>query len=247
MSRKTIIILAAGKGNRMKSEKPKVLHEVKNKSMLDWVVGNCKLYTDNIILVYSDLIENYVEKYKPDIKLAKQEEPKGTAHATACALDFISETDVVGVIYGDNPLINTKIISQLFDHLESSKSDCVTLAFENDSENQYGRIVTDARGEFKSIVESKFASPEQSKITLCNSGIMAFAPSALHKYLPFCLKHDESHPDRELYLTDIIEHCVKNGGKVDYYKTKNKYSVLGVNTQKELKIAEEILDRENIE
>lgn len=233
---KQIIILAAGRGSRMKSELPKVMHKVGGKPMVQRVIDSCAKITDDLILVYSDHLKDFLSSLS-SCKFAEQKLQLGTAHAVAAADNFIDKNKNIGVIYGDNPLITEHIISELFAFMEQQKSAVVTLAFEYNKDNQYGRIVVDEHGKFKRIVEAKFATKEQLKITICNSGIMVFAPGILEKYLPQCLIAKPEQPDRELYLTDIIEVCSKAGEKVDYYIPNDSDLVIGVNTKDELENA----------
>ena len=122
-----IIILAAGKGSRMKSDLPKVMHKVSGKSMLEHVVDNCRKVTDDLVLVYSDHIEPYLHLFEDKYKLVKQEDQLGTAHAVSVAKSLFNQQDPIGVIYGDNPLISTEIIFGLFEHLHANSSKAVTL------------------------------------------------------------------------------------------------------------------------
>lgn len=241
--RKQIIILAAGKGTRMQSELPKVMHKVGDKSMLEHVVFNCKNVTDNLVLVYSDHLNPYLESFEARCKFVKQEKQLGTAHAVSVAKDLFDEEEYIGVIYGDNPLITSKIIDDLFTHLKKTNSKAVTLAFECREPNQYGRIVTDNEGNFLKIVETKFANEEEKKITLCNSGIMAFAPSILGKYIDECLIVDSKNPEKEAYLTTIIEVCATHGEKVTYFESENPNLVIGVNTLDELQNANSFINK----
>jgi UDP-N-acetylglucosamine pyrophosphorylase len=158
----------------------------------------------------------------------------GTAHAVSVAKELFSNKDNIGVIYGDNPLISPTIIKELFASLIKEDSKACTLAFRHDKPNHYGRIILDSDGNFQKIVEAKFATEEERKITLCNSGIMAFAPGILEKYIDQCLIQDDSNPGRELYLTNIIEVCCANGEKVSYYQSSEHEAVVGINTQEEL-------------
>lgn len=236
-----IIILAAGKGSRMKSTLPKVMHEVGGKPMLEHVVSNCRQVTNDLVLVYSHHLEPYLDKFANRCKLAYQAEALGTAPAVAAAKDFFSKDEVIGVIYGDNPLITPNIISGLFQHLEATGSKVVTLAFEYDKPNQYGRIIIDENNNFVKIVEAKFATNEEKNITLCNSGIMAFAPNILEKYIDKCLVNDSANMQTELYLTKIIEICATGGEKVSYYKSTQHDLVIGINNQEELQTANSII------
>ena len=231
-----IIILAAGKGSRMQSELPKVMHEVGGKPMVQRVIDSCRKVTEDLVLVYSEHVKEFLPLFD-GCKFAEQKIQKGTAHAVAAASDKIDLSKNIGVIYGDNPLITDDIISELFAFMQQEKSAVVTLAFEYDKENQYGRIVVDEQGRFAQIVEAKFANEDQLKITICNSGIMVFAPGILNKYLPQCLVPHADNPERELYLTDIIEVCSKAGEKVDYYIPSDSEKVIGVNTKDELENA----------
>jgi len=228
-----IIILAAGKGSRMESDLPKVMHEVAGKSMIERVVENCSKVTSDLVLVYSDHLLPYLHLFK-QCKLAKQEQQLGTAHAVSVATSLIDSSKLTAVIYGDNPLITASIINGLFQHLEDSSSAVVTLALECNVPNQYGRIILNDEGEFKKIVEFKFASEKERSLTLCNSGIMAFAPGILSKYLPKCLISDPKLPERELYLTDIIAVCSEAGEKVSYHTSEDHALLVGVNTKAEL-------------
>lgn len=239
-----IIILAAGKGSRMKSELPKVMHKVAGKPMLEHVIDNCLKVSNDLILVYSDHIKEFLPEFSNKCTLVKQEEQLGTAHAVFVAKDKFDPDQPIGVIYGDNPLITADIIQNMFNHMQKTDSKAVTLAFEYDKPNAYGRIVVDSEGNFEKIVEAKFASPEEKKITLCNSGIMSFAPGILNKYIEACLRSDSDNPQKELYLTEIIEICAQHGEKVSYYISDNYNLVLGVNTQEELRNANSIIDKQ---
>ncbi len=240
---KQIIILAAGKGSRMKSDLPKVMHKVNGKPMLEHVVDNCSKVSDNLVLVYSNHIAEFLPEFADRCEFVKQEEQLGTAHAVFVAKDKFDSEKPIGVIYGDNPLITVETIQGLFDYMRDTDSKIVTLAFEYDKPNAYGRIVVDEEGNFEKIVESKFANPEEKKITLCNSGIMAFAPGVLNKYIDDCLDFGNGNTEKELYLTEIIEICARNKGKVSYYISDDHNSVLGVNTMEELQKANSIIDK----
>jgi UDP-N-acetylglucosamine pyrophosphorylase len=227
-----IIILAAGNGSRMSSSLPKVMHQVDGKPMIERVLDNCASVSGDIVLVYSQILLEHLTPYKHLCKLALQESPKGTAHAVDAAREYFSASKPIMVIYGDNPLITADIIQDLAKHQRSTNSAAVTLAFDRNDPAQYGRIVTDEHGKFLKIVEHKNATDMIRKITLCNSGIMVFAPGILQKYLPYCL--EGADPATELYLTKIIEVCAHAGEKVTYFKAHNADLVLGVNTQEEL-------------
>lgn len=170
---KQIVILAAGKGSRMKSNLPKVMHKIGDKTMLQMVVDHAYGVTKDIVLVYSDHIAKYLSAFENKCKFALQDKQLGTAHAVWVASALINNNIQNAVIYGDNPLITPEIIIELFNYLETSRSAIVTLAFEHEKPNAYGRIILDEKGNFKKIVEFKVATEPEKKIKLCNSGIMA--------------------------------------------------------------------------
>jgi len=243
---KQIIILAAGKGSRMKSNLPKVMHKVGSKPMLQMVVDNAYAVTNDIILVYSDHIVEYLPIFENKCKFALQENQLGTAHAVWVANSLINHNIQNAVIYGDNPLITPSIITELFEHLEVSKAAIAALVFEHEEPNEYGRIILDENGDFKKIVEFKVATDLEKKIKLCNSGIMAFAPGVLEKYLLACVEQSLGHSGKELYLTEIIQICSNAGEKVTYYTSKNHQLVIGVNTQEELEVANKIISNQQL-
>lgn len=234
-----LILLAGGSGTRMCSNIPKVLHLVAGKTMIERVIYNASQVTNDIILVYSDQILEHLKPYKNMCKLVLQENPMGTAHAVSVALPLIDNTKINAVIFGDNPLITPALINILINKLIETNSSLITLAFERSDPAQYGRIITDELGNFLKIVEFKFATNEEKKLTLCNSGIMAFAPEVLSKYLLECLS-DNHHDSAEFYLPDMVEICKRYGEKVTYLLAPNPHEVMGVNTKAELEEANNI-------
>lgn len=235
-----IIILAAGKGTRMQSDLPKVMHKVGDKPMLEHVVNNCSRVSDDLVLVYSDHLKEFLPNFSDRCRLARQDQQLGTAHAVHVAKKYFSKDEPIAVIYGDNPLITPEIINNLCEHMQKTKSQITTLAFEYDGPNAYGRIIVGPDGEFEKIIEYKFATPEERKQTLCNSGIMSFAPGILQKYIDKCLNMDEES-GKEMYLTEIIEICQQAGEKTSYYLSDSS-KLVGVNTQEELTRANSILN-----
>lgn len=228
-----IIILAAGNGSRMESSLPKVMHKVGGIPMIERVLNNAKKVTEDIILVHSSGLIPYLTPYRKICKFTLQKEQLGTAHAVQAAENLIDHSKYVIVIYGDNPLITSDIIHDLSSHLYHTEAAVCTLAFEREDPAQYGRIITDEVGNFVKITEFKDANDKEKKITLCNSGIMGFAPQILKKYLPLCL--NPLILQKEFYLTRIIEICANNNEKVSYYLSPDSESVVGINTQAELR------------
>jgi UDP-N-acetylglucosamine pyrophosphorylase len=229
---KQIVILAAGKGSRMNSEIPKPMQLVKDRPMLDVIISAAADVTKDIILVHSDSLNPYLDRYH-DRTLVKQDQQLGTAHAVFCALNAIRQDTLVTVIYADHPFIDSSVINRISSQLVNSDYSCMTLASIQEEHNAYGRIVHSGP-EILDIIEFKDLSEEQKNIKLCNSAVMSFAPGVLHEFLPMILEKPQTH---EYYLTSIVRLLVQHNKKVSYVIDQEyKYSI-GVNTQSELKMA----------
>jgi bifunctional UDP-N-acetylglucosamine pyrophosphorylase/glucosamine-1-phosphate N-acetyltransferase len=243
----SILILAAGKGTRMKSDLPKVLHKVANREMLNLVIDEAKiLKPKNITIVVSEEMKNFEEKIlaaHPEVKISfvLQKERKGTAHAVSTGLtSFEKENDKRSVandlgqkliiLYGDTPLTNHVTIKKMADKLEDF-SLCI-LGFDDEEENAYGRLVVDAKGHLERIVEFKDATDEERKIALCNSGVVAVDGKKIKSLLDQVKNNNASG---EFYLTDIVAIAGEMGLKRTFIKTELE-EVLGVNSRVELAI-----------
>ncbi|WP_347938848.1 sugar phosphate nucleotidyltransferase [Rickettsia oklahomensis] len=238
-----IIILAAGKGTRMESNLPKVMHKVGGVPMLETVLKNSLEVTNDVVIVYSEKLKRYLMPYEHMCRFVLQKEPKGTAHATYTAIDLIDENKIILVLYGDHPLITPKLIHELIDYLSLTNSALVTLSFERENPTWYGRIATDKNGDLLEIIEYKNASEEEKKIKLCNSGIMAFSIGMLNKYLPLFATNITGN--KEVYLTEIVKICKNHGEKVSYLLSTDHDLIIGVNNKHELEEANNIFSKNN--
>lgn len=228
-----IIILAGGDGKRMDTFLPKVMNQVQGKPMLEMVIDNVSMVTNDIILVHSEKLFDYIQPYKNVCKFALQKEPLGTAHAAYSALKHIDNNKINLIIYGDNPFIASNIMSSLIQHLVQTDAALVILGFMFDKPNQCGKIVTDSKGNLLKIVEFKQATDIEKCIKLCNSGIMAFKPGILHKYLPYCLNQTKCTID-EFYLTQLVEICQNQGERINYLISSDDYGMISINTNEDL-------------
>ncbi len=229
-----IVIMAAGRGKRMESDLPKAMHKIGDKTMLEMIMDNSMAVTSDIVLIYSDILAPYINGL--NCKKALQEEPLGTGHAVACALSQIDKNKIVIVLCGDNPFIGPDIMENMlsdFDH------DILIMAFNRANPRGYGRIILDDKGYVEKIIECKQTNDEQQKISLCNSGIMIFAPGVLHKMLPELMNDDKSG---EYYLTNLVGLAYDAGLKTGYFLTSNE-TVIGVNTKEELAMANEYYEK----
>lgn len=251
----SIIILSAGKGSRMKSNLPKVLHKIANRSMIDMVIDQAlELNPENLCLVvandfldYKSTILNnhheYLTKNNLNINFVIQQQRLGTGHAVSCAINHLKKNSSklnkkFLVLYGDTPLISSQTLKKMLTKLEES-SVCV-LAFEDDEENSYGRLIIDDQGYLQEIIEFKDANSNQRQINLCNSGVMAIAGQEIDHLLS---KIDNKNHAQEYYLTDIVAIAQKLGLKRSFIKTNN-VEVLGVNSRAELANLEKIKQKQ---
>ncbi len=231
----SILILAAGKGTRMKSDLPNVMHKVANREMLNLVIDEAKtLNPQNITIVISEEMQNFSEKIiksHPEIKISfsLQKERKGTAHAVLTGIENLQNlSGKVLILYGDTPLTSCATMQKMIEKLHDF-SLCV-LGFEEESENAYGRLVIDQQGHLERIVEFKDASEEEKKIALCNSGVVAVDGVKIKELLSLVKNNNAAG---EFYLTDIVGIAGELGLKRTFIKTSGE-EVLGVNSRFEL-------------
>lgn len=241
MSNKTsIILLAAGKGTRMNSELPKVLHKLKDKELVKYVLDNAfKLNPKEIIVVVGykkELVINALSGY--EVKFAEQSEQLGTGHAVKCALPLVNDdSENILVLYGDMPMITESTLEKMIDSHSTNQSKITILTGKSEYYLKYGRIIRNADNEIERIVEEKDASEEEKKIRELNLGICLFHKTELVNSINEITDNNQSH---EYYLTDLIKILRDKGHKVNSYMTENSLEVLGVNTSDELERIEKI-------
>lgn len=233
----TVIILAAGKGTRMKSPLPKVLHPVAGRPMVEKVIVASKQAgaTELRVIVGHGqaLVRSVVEPM--GAKCFSQDEQLGTAHAVRCAKPEDIQGDVV-IMNGDHPLIEGSDIQDFVGQFRSSKCDLAVVTAKVKHPGEFGRIVRN-HGELMAIVEAKDASVETLKIDEINTGIYIAKAEVLAEYLP---KISNNNSKKEFYITDLISLCIQDQLKVKALIATPKVAV-GVNTQKELANATRLL------
>jgi bifunctional UDP-N-acetylglucosamine pyrophosphorylase/glucosamine-1-phosphate N-acetyltransferase len=226
-----VIILAAGKGTRMYSDKPKVLHEVAGKPMLEHVLETChELGADKLHVVYGfagDLLRERISDEK--INWVLQEEQKGTGHAIDVAMPHVSDESTVLVLYGDVPLISSRSLRAL---LETAGSNAVGLmtAYLDDA-GAYGRIIRDENKNFRAIIEYQDADPDQRLINEINTGFLC-APAARLRQWVESIESDNAQG--EYYLTDIFAMAVAEGVAVETCEPIDHEEILGINNRLDL-------------
>ena len=234
------IILAAGEGTRMKSKKPKVLHEIMKKSMLDYVMDTAKgCGAQAICVVIGHQAEAVREAAaRQDVVFAVQTERKGTGHAVKMAGDFIEDDKDTLILYGDTPLITAKTLkSVIAEHREAQNSVTVVSAVVRDPTG-YGRIIRNVDGQFVKSVEHKDASEEEKTVREINTGIYVFHGRDLKQALGR-LKNDNAQG--EYYLPDCLEILLRDGKRVGAYIAADEREFFGVNSRVQLAEAAAIL------
>ena len=232
----TAIILAAGKGSRMKSSLSKPLHKIAGFEMISWVIDAAtSAGAEHIIPVISDDTPELAE-FLSDYSLAIQKNQKGTADAVMAALPhFKNVAQPIIVLYADTPFINKDILCELLNKIKSGSDICV-LGFTEENPHGYGRLVTSSNGSLEYIIEDSEASTSEKMINNVNAGIMAFNGSIIEENIK---KITPSNSREEYFLTDIVSVGYKNKLSVDYILTGKEY-VIGINTLEQLAIAEAV-------
>ncbi|MBW3666876.1 MAG: bifunctional UDP-N-acetylglucosamine diphosphorylase/glucosamine-1-phosphate N-acetyltransferase GlmU, partial [Actinobacteria bacterium] len=227
-----VIVLAAGEGNRMKSDLPKVAHPVAGVSLVGWVLRAARELDSKTIVVVVGHGEDIVRAHLPgDVVVARQEEQLGTAHATRigmAALDDIDPEDVVVILYGDVPLLSDATLSSLASLGPGDTARLVTADLEDPT--GYGRVIRDDDGRITEVVEQRDCTPEQREITEINAGIYAVRAGPLLESLA---QVDAQNSQGEYYLTDVVGILASKGDRLEAVKASAE-EVSGINSQDQL-------------
>ncbi len=241
---KCAVILAAGKGTRMKSELPKVVHKVCGKEMVNHVIDNIKKANIEDINV---IIGNEAEKVKKvsenrEVTYSVQDKQLGTGHAVMCAKEFLKNKEgYVAIFTGDAPLIQKSSIEKLMKFAEDGEFDGVVLTALLENPFGYGRIIRDEIGEVNKIVEHKDCSKEELKVNEINSGMYCFKIKRLLESLD---KISNDNSQGEYYLPDVIKIIKSEKGSIGAISIPFD-EIIGVNSRVQLAQAEKIM-RERI-
>ena len=231
MSKVNFVILAAGKGTRMRSALPKVLHKLSGRSMLGHVVAAVEsLGEAKKIIVTGHGAQQVEQQFKsPTTIFTQQKEQLGTGHAVQMAIPKLCSDAVVIVLYGDVPLILPATIKKILAVVTESTMGLLTIHLEDPQ--GYGRIIRDINGDITEIVEQKDASVEQLKITEVNTGVLALRSSQLSEWLP---KINNNNAQGEYYLTDLVAIARAANVEVISVNPESATEVEGVNNRVQL-------------
>ncbi|MCM1992066.1 bifunctional UDP-N-acetylglucosamine diphosphorylase/glucosamine-1-phosphate N-acetyltransferase GlmU [Oceanirhabdus seepicola] len=234
------IILAAGKGTRMKSEIHKVLHKVCGKEMINHVVDNIeKAGIDDIHVVVGSLVEEVkkgIKKY--DVTYHLQEEQLGTGHAVMCARKALEGKEgTVVILVGDGPMITESMLKELLEYHNEHDYKATVITSEFHEPRKYGRIVRAENRDLEKIVEFRDCTEDEKKIKEINSGMYCFDIKVLVEHID---KLSNDNSQKEYYLTDMIEILKSEGYKTGAFIVENEL-ITAVNSREELAIAEKIM------
>ena len=244
-----VLIMAAGLGTRMKSNRAKVLHELGGSPLIAHVARTAQALKPQAIIVVVGHQAEEVKRATVDAvgELAGfvvQEQQLGTGHAAECARNVLENSDsLVLVLYGDVPMIKIETLKKLIEHHNNAGAACTILSVRLENPTGYGRIIRDESGAFQEIVEQRDATDEQRQVKEINSGIYCFESRDLYN----ALRNVEPANDQgEYYITDVPAIILANGGTVSVFLHTDSREVSGINSRAELAEFENLIRRATI-
>ena len=240
------VILAAGKGTRMKSETPKVLHTIFDKTLVGYVieaVNNTGLADENFIIVghQAERVDEYIKENYSNAKTVLQEPQLGTGHAVSMVLPYLNNFDgEIIILCGDTPLITSETLKEFVENHRKNKSDLTVMSAIFDNPTNYGRIIRNANNNVEAIVEEKDANSEQKEIKEINAGIYCLN---WKKIKPAFSELKTNNAQGEYYLTDIIKWGHNQGLNVNAYTLKDNTEIYGINSKANLAEAAKYLNQ----
>ena len=240
MMKKYAVVLAAGKGTRMKSKLHKVLHPVLGKPMVEHAITNLeKIGVEKVVTVIGYEAESVKSVLGNRVEYAMQTEQLGTGHAVMMTKDQLQGLEGVTIVtYGDVPLLTESTLANLFDYHQSQEAALTVLTASANNPTGYGRIIRDKTGNVQRIVEQKDASLEELQVQEINTGVCCYNNQILFEALT---KINNNNSQGEYYLTDLVGIVRQMGEKVVAYKNSDFEETLGVNDRIQLAHAEKVL------
>jgi UDP-N-acetylglucosamine diphosphorylase/glucosamine-1-phosphate N-acetyltransferase len=236
-----VIVLAAGKGTRMKSSLAKVLQELNGKPLLNYVLDSLASLNSVLSIVVVGFQSEIVKKKFAGrgLLFVEQKEQLGTGHAAQQAKTTLRNFfgDVL-IVCGDMPFIKPQTLVDLLNIHRMKQAACTVLTLKASGKKDFGRIIRDGNGMVSKITEYKDASIDEKKVDEYNSGVYCFDKVLFCKALESI---GNNNTQKEYYLTDTIEYMVKNSFLVEALQIKDTVQLLGINTQEDLHLAEKII------
>ncbi len=237
------IILAAGKGTRMKSNTPKVLHKIMDKNLLGYVLDNVKnIVEESFVIVghHAEDVEQFVKENYTSVKTVLQNPQLGTGHAVSMVCPYLKNySGTVIILCGDTPLIKESTLKSFVEYHNKLNSDITVMSTIFDNPANYGRIIREKDNSLKCIVEEKDATPEQKSVKEVNAGIYCLNWS---KVQPAFQQLKNNNVQGEYYLTDIIELGKKQNLRVNAYILEDNTEIYGINSRLNLAEATKIMN-----
>lgn len=242
MEKLKAVILAAGKGTRMKSELPKVVHRIDGQCLVDYVIEAAKGAGAEEICLVVGYKHEVVEKeiHHGDVSYALQTEQLGTGHAVKCAGEFLTGEGETLILFGDTPLITADTLKKLRDYHRERENTVTVLSAMVDDPAGYGRIIRDETGNFVKSVEHKDANEAELASHEINSGMYIFDTKELKEALNLLTPNNAQG---EYYLPDTLTIIKEKGLRADAYALEDAEDITGVNDRNQLAEAAKIIER----
>ena len=241
------VILAAGKGTRMKSNTPKVLHKIFEKPLLGYVLDNVKnIVNESFVIVghHAEEVTEYVEKNYKTAKTVLQSPQLGTGHAVSMVCPALENFDgQVIILCGDTPLITEDTLKKFVEYHNSNNSDLTVMSTIFENPTNYGRIIRETDNSLKCIVEEKDATPNEKAVKEVNAGIYCLNWG---KIKPAFSQLTSNNAQGEYYLTDIIAWGKKNNLNVNAFILENSDEIYGINSRSNLATATKIMNERKL-
>ncbi len=237
-----VVILAAGKGKRMKSDLPKVVHPLGSKPLMSYILNAVfSLNPDRIVAVVGYEANVVSETFpNPKLEFVEQSELLGTGHAVLQTRDTLKEfSGNVLILCGDMPFIKAETLNLLIETRIKYELACSLLTLKTPEKRDFGRIIRDPSGNVEKIVENRDATPAEKTIDEYNAGVYCFEKEWLFKAIE---RLDNNNAQSEYYLTDAIQFYYNRRAPVRVVQTDNAKELFGVNSQEDLKQAERLLN-----
>jgi bifunctional UDP-N-acetylglucosamine pyrophosphorylase/glucosamine-1-phosphate N-acetyltransferase len=245
-----VVVLAAGEGTRMRSRRPKVLHSIGGRSLIEHAVAAARgTHPDRLVVVvrhHRDVVAEHVANLDPDVLVADQDETPGTGRAVECALDHLPQDlhGTVLVTYGDVPLLASETLVGLLDAHTATASAVTLVTATVPDPRGYGRVLRGPDGRVTAVVEQKDATPEQLEVGEVNSGLYAFDLATLRDMLAAIGTHNAQG---EKYLTDVIGIAHARGLSIQAFPVDDVWQTEGVNDRVQLARLGAELNRRTLE